>query len=138
MRLTHDNPWLREEEMARSDTAQDRVVILCERLASATATHDAEWQVTADDTFRWARPEGAVEIRSRDRDGEAPFELTIYNSEGQKVEERASALVDDDRPAPWNAALADLYLVARGSALHADDVIDALIERLPRAGTPVA
>jgi hypothetical protein len=118
-------------------TADDRIVILCQRLAAATQARGADWRVDGADTFVWQRDEGAVAIGSRDGDGEPPFELTIYNPDGQKVEERASALVDGDRPAPWNTSLADLYRVARRTALHADEVIDALIERIPRAATPV-
>jgi hypothetical protein len=119
-------------------TADDRIVILCRRLAEATAARGADWRVDGADTFLWERTEGSVAIRSRDGDGEPPFELAVFNPAGQKVEERASALVDDDRPAPWNEALADLYRLARRRALRADDIIDALIEEIPRAGAPAA
>jgi hypothetical protein len=119
-------------------TAEDRIVILCRRLADATAARGAEWRVDGADTFLWERAEGSVAIRSRDGDGEPPFELAVYNPAGQKVEERTSALVDDDRPAPWNEALADLYRLARRSGLRADDIVDALIEQVPQAGIPAA
>ena len=124
--------------MSEPATADDRIVILCRRLAEATAARDADWRVDGADTFLWEQSEGSVAIRSRDGDGEPPFELAIFNPGGQKVEERASALVDGDRPAPWNEALADLYRLARRRALRADDIIDALIEQIPRAGAPAA
>jgi hypothetical protein len=124
--------------MTDGATDNDRIVILCRRLAAATAARRAEWRVDGDDMFVWERDEGGVSIRSRDGDGEPPFELAVYNPGGQKVEERASALVEGDRPAPWNGPLADLYGVARRTALRADDIIDALIERIPHAAMPAS
>jgi hypothetical protein len=79
----------------------------------------------------WEQDRGSVSIGSRDKDGQPPYELGIYNPNGEKVEELASQLVEGDRPADWNEPLAELYRVARRSALHADDIIDALIDQLP-------
>jgi hypothetical protein len=87
--------------------------------------------VASGDTFHWRRPEGSVEITSRDHDGVAPFELTVYNADDAKVEELASELVGQDEPAAWNDALAGLYRDARRSALRGDEIIDALISALP-------
>lgn len=111
----------------------DRVQLihLCERLANATSARAAEWRLEGEDRYIWERPEGRVAIGARDRDGEPPYELAVLNGDGDKVEELASALVDDDRPAEWNGALAELYRVARSSALHADEIIEALIRALP-------
>jgi hypothetical protein len=108
-----------------------RVIVLCERLAAATLGREADWAADGEDHFRWGREEGSVTIGARDRDGQPPYELAIFNGEGEKVEELTSALVDEDRPADWNEPLAELYRVARRSALHADDIIDALISSLP-------
>jgi hypothetical protein len=116
----------------RVDHAQ--LIELCERLADATAARVAEWKLDGDDRYLWERPEGRISIGARDRDGEPPYELTVYNGDGEKVEELASALVDDDRPAAWNGALAELYRVARSSALHADEIIEALMRAIPTRG----
>lgn len=113
----------------RADHVQ--LIELCERLADATAARAAEWRLDREDLYLWERPEGRVAIGARDRDGEPPYELTLFNGDGHKVEELASALVDDDRPAEWNAALAELYRVARSSALRADEIIEALMRALP-------
>ena len=113
----------------RADHA--RLIVLCERLADATAVGAAEWSGGGDDHFRWERAEGAVSIGARDRDGQPPYELAVFNGDGVRVEELASALVDDDRPAEWNDPLAELYRVARRSALHADEIIEALMRALP-------
>ena len=118
----------------RSDHAQ--LIELCERLVAATSARATEWKLDGEDRYLWERPEGRVAIGARDRDGEPPYELTIFNGEGSKVEELASALVNDDRPAEWNDALAELYRVARSSALHAGEIIDALMRALPTERKP--
>jgi hypothetical protein len=107
------------------------VIVLCERLADATLDGATDWRGGGDDHYLWEREEGTVSIGARDRDGQPPYELAVFNSGGEKVEELASALVDDDRPAEWNEPLAELYRVARRSALHADEIIEALVNALP-------
>ena len=109
----------------------DRVIVLCERLVEATLAGDADWRGEGEDRYLWEHEAGSVAIGARDRDGQPPYDLSILNRGGETVEELASALVDDDRPAPWNEPLAELYRVARRSGLHADEIIDALVEALP-------
>jgi len=118
----------------RADHA--RLIVLCERLADATLAGAADWRGEGNDHYLWEREEGALSIGARDRDGQPPYDLAVFNSGGEKVDELASALVDDDRPAEWNEPLAELYRVARRSALHADEIIEALMNALPapRAG----
>ena len=117
--------------MPEPSLVSHRLVVLCERLAEATVAGDAKWRTAAEDTFVWDRPEGSVSIGSRDRDGEPPYELAEFNGDGVAVDGLVSQLVDGDRPAPWNPALADVYRVARRSALRADDLLDSLIGALP-------
>jgi hypothetical protein len=110
----------------------DRIVVLCERLAHATRTGSAKWRVDSDDRFVWQQPEHAsVSIGSRDKDGEPPYEIALFNANGDKVEELTSQLVGEDEPAVWNDSLAVLYRAARRSALGADELIDTLIAALP-------
>ena len=104
----------------------DRLIELCTRLADATRAGSIEWRREGEDEYVWERPEGAVAIAARDRDGQPPYELAIFNGSHEQVDELESALVDDDQPAPWNGPLAELYRVARRSALRADDIIEAL------------
>ena len=111
--------------------AHTQLIELCERLADATATREVEWRREGEDEYIWERKEGRIAIGARDRDGQPPYELTVFNGDGAKVEELASALVDDDRPAEWNDALAELYRVARSNALGADEIIAALMHALP-------
>lgn len=123
-------PAAGERRLMSTDLEKERLISLAERLAAATAHGAARWQVTANDAYSWRASEGTVTIASRDRDGEPPYELAIYNAGGEKVDELTSEVLDGDEPSPWNEALAEVHRVARRSALGADDVIDALLERL--------
>jgi hypothetical protein len=110
---------------------QQHLAMLAERLALATSAGNARWEMREPEVYSWTSTKGAVSVASRDRDGEAPYEVTVCNSAGQQVDGLTSELLDGDRPAPWNEALAELHRVARRSALRADEIIDALIEELP-------
>jgi hypothetical protein len=121
---------LRRYEM-ESHLVSDRVVTLCQRLAASTVAGAAEWSNDGEDRFVWDAGQGSVAIGSRDRDGEPPYQLAVYNGDRVEVDGLVSQLVDDDRPAPWNAPLTELYRVARRSALHADELLDRLIALLP-------
>lgn len=114
-----------------AQTDNGRVVVLCERLAEATRANHAEWRRDEQDIFVWQGSQATVSIGSRDKDGQPPYQLAVVNPDGEKLDELASQLVDDDRPAEWNEPLADLYRAARRSALHADEIIQALIDALP-------
>lgn len=114
------------------EPVNDRLIVLCERLAESTRAGAAEWDDEGNDRYLWRHAEGSVRVGARDGDGEPPYELTISNDREVRVEELESALLDDDVPAPWNEPLADLYRAARRSALKADELIDALIAALPR------
>jgi hypothetical protein len=116
-----------------NDLEKERLTTLAQELALATAQRAARWELRDADFYSWTAPEGAVTIASRDRDGEPPYELTVYNSGAEKVDELVSELLVDDEPAPWNEPLAELYRIARRSGLGADDIIDALLDRLREA-----
>ena len=112
--------------------AGDRIIVLAERLAAATAASQVDWQLDGDDSFLWKRQEGKVSIGSRDADGEPPYELAVYNGDGVKVDQLTSQLLANDQPAPWNEPLAELYRAARRKALRADELLDTLINLLSR------
>jgi hypothetical protein len=115
-----------------ADANKQRLTELTERLAAATSARAARWQLEGEDVFVWSANDGVVTVGSRDHDGAPPYELAVHNPARERVDELASDLLADDQPAPWNDALADLYRAARRSALRADDIIDALIDALPR------
>jgi hypothetical protein len=114
-----------------TDLDKQRLALLARRLAAATWARDAQWQLEGDEVFSWGTEEGSVNVASRDRDGEPPYELTVYNPANEKLDELSSELLADDQPAPWNDALVELYRVARRSALRADEIVDALMAALP-------
>ena len=117
------------------DHAKERLTLLARQLAEATAARGASWTLDDKDVYTWAADPGTLTIASRDRDNEPPYELTVYSPQREKVDELSSTLLDDDRPALWNDALAELYRAARRSALGADEIIDALIEALAHSDT---
>jgi len=110
---------------------KERLMTLAHRLAVATAAGGAEWSVRELELFSRSSAQGTVTVASRDRDGDPPYEMAVYNLDGEQVDELTSVLLDRDEPAPWNEALAELHRVARRNALHADDIIEALIAALP-------
>ena len=121
----------RPPHLVTAHLEQERLVTLARRLAVATAAGAVSWSIQEPELFSRGSAEGTVTVASRDRDGDPPYELVVYNVEGEKLDELSSALLDDDEPAPWNEALAELHRVAGRNALHADDVIEALIAALP-------
>jgi hypothetical protein len=108
-----------------------RLIELCQRLGTATARGAAEWSSQEETAFICKRRAGSVAVRSRDGDGEEPYELVILNPKGQKVESLLSEWSPDDQPAEWNAALVELYRAARRQALGVDKIIDDLFAELP-------
>jgi hypothetical protein len=116
-----------------TDYETNRLTMLARQLAAATVQRTARWQQKDSDLYSWGVSEGLVTVASRDRDGEPPYELAVYTTAGAKVDALTSELLPNDEPAPWNEPLAELYRVARRSAMGADDIIDALIERLHEA-----
>lgn len=111
----------------------DRLIELCERLRGSTEAGHLEWATEEDTAFLWTGATGAVEMRSRDADGDHPFELTVFSPTMQKVETLTSEWNEDEQPAPWNDALGRLYRAARRQALGVDKILDDLFAELPRA-----
>ena len=108
-----------------------RLVELCERLAAATVLGQVDWTAEDDTAFICKRRAGAVAIRSRDRDGDPPYELSIYGPRGATVETLLSEWTVDEEPAFWNTGLSDLYRTARRQALGVDRILDDFFAELP-------
>lgn len=118
------------------EAPHERLIELSARLQSATETRNLEWSAEEDTAFLWKGRSGAVEIRSRDGDGDHPFVLTIFSQGMQKVETLTSEWGEDEEPAAWNDALGRLYRAARREALGVDKILDDLFAELPRAKEP--
>lgn len=110
----------------------ERLVELSRRLRAATDEGQVEWTAEDDTTFLWSGSSGAISVRSRDGDGEEPFELDVFSATRQKVETLGSEWTEDERPAPWNDALTGLYRSARRRALGVDRILEDLLGELPR------
>ena len=110
----------------------ERLVELSKRLRAATDEGQLEWTAEDDTSFVWTGSNGAVSVRSRDGDGEEPFELDVFSATRQKVETLGSEWTEDERPAPWNEALTRLYRAARRKALGVDRILEDLLGELPR------
>lgn len=107
-----------------------RLEELIKRLNLATAKGDLEWQPTDDETAFVCTFDGpSVELRSKDKDGTAPFILQVLNDKGNIIESfRSDTGVD-----PWDDyGLEELYERARRSATNVDDVLDSILRDLPQ------
>ena len=114
------------------ESPYERLVELSKRLEVATDAGQLDWTAEDDTTFLWTGSSGAVSVRSRDGDGEEPFELDVFGGTHQKVETLTSEWGADEQPAPWNDALARLYRAARRQGLGVDRILADLLAELPR------
>ena len=113
----------------------NRLVELCERLAAATMLGAVEWTAEEVTSFVCKRRSGSIGVRSRDRDGEPPYELVIFDRNGAKVETLLSEWSAEQEPAFWNKAVADLYRASRRQALGVDRLHDDRLGELPAAAS---
>ncbi len=120
------------------ESPSERLIELTRRLKAATDAGQLEWEAVEDTAFLWTGSQGAVGVRSRDGDGEEPYELDIFGAERQKVETLVSEWAADEQPAPWNEAVACLYRAARRQALGVDRILEDLLRELPRVSEEAA
>jgi hypothetical protein len=123
--------------VAAGPLENEQLATLARRLIAATATGEAQWEGREPDCYRWASEDGSVRMSSRDRDGQPPYELAVFNTRDEKVDDLSSELIGDE-PAAWNRALAELYRAARRNALDADEIVETLIGALRTGDRPDA
>jgi hypothetical protein len=117
----------------------ESLVEIARRLTAATNAGQVEWTAVEDTVFVWKGKGSSVGVRSRDADGEEPYELDVFNAAGQKVEMLGSEWTgDDQQPASWNEPLARLYRAARRQALGVDEILKDLLAELPRVSEKAA
>jgi hypothetical protein len=129
---------LRQKGRATMEPPYERLVELSKRLRAATDAGQLDWTAEEDTAFLWTGAGGAVGVRSRDRDGEEPYELEVFTAARQKVESLGSEWTADEQPAPWNEAVARLYRAARRRALGVDRILEDLLAELPRVSDEAA
>ena len=93
-------------------------------------THEAKvsWGETAsEDAFRIALGNGLIRVRQASTpDGDVGYEAVLLDRTGRELD-RAWAIGPNHPDLEW---LADLYYVARSSALNAEKVLDSMLADL--------
>lgn len=106
-----------------------KIAALLDLLKNGTETRRLQWQTTPDgNTFRVALAHGMVRLSRNESESPEPLQmnytLTILDRSGQ--------LIDDYIPGgeEEKAAFAQLFGMARRSALNLDDILDDMLEEL--------
>jgi hypothetical protein len=112
-----------------NEPSSARLMKLVEGLLAQTREGLREWSETDQDfVFDCDTPRAAVRIESLDRDDGPPFRIVVLNSSGKEVESLNSTARGLDTFDI--GAFAELYQLAKRSALGADELIDDLFEEL--------
>jgi hypothetical protein len=110
---------------------EQKLQALAQQLTQRTREGGVQWTAEGDTWFQLSLPSGAVSIHSQTADGTAPYQLSVYNDNGARVEALTSVWDQGNWGAeekPWNAVLEELYGVARNSALNIDSVLDSILK----------
>lgn len=115
--------------------SRDRIAELVAALTNQTKADRVNWEVVDEggQQFQYSTPSSSVLIRTKDGDGVAPYVIEIYDNHGDMVESVRTTV--EDRDDPWssgsfNAAVEELFTLARRNALNIDGVLDDLLESL--------
>ena len=111
----------------RSD--EELLLVLCERIRSATLAGDVTWFRAAADEFLWERAVGSLAIRTLNDDS-PPYELVVSEWDGVKLDIVRSPLPSRPDGAALADALGGVYDAARESASRIYEPIDTLIDAL--------
>lgn len=112
-----------------SDSTSNRLIKLVHGLLAQTREGSRSWSETEQEfVFECDTPRAAVRIESIDRDDSLPFRIVVLNSSGREVESLSSTSRSLD-PLDHDA-FAELYQLAKRSALGADELIDDLFDEL--------
>ena len=112
----------------------DRLQELVKRLYEQTDKGKVVWEKTPDKkTFQASFPTHAIRISVKDFFGDAVYEVSIYDKEGDMVERIETNSVWESTtslPAEMSPIVADLYSRARRMALDVDQTLDTLLQTL--------
>lgn len=120
--------------MAAQESQMDE---LAARLLQATERGTLGWDDLSDTAFETSVGNATVVVKSRDADGDFPYELQLLNPGGTVVDSVTRYRGGD----PWvqtSAPLERLYEVARRVALNVDAVIAEALSALPPVDEPSA
>lgn len=115
--------------MMSDSSSSARLMKLVEGLLAQTRDGARKWSETEQDfVFECDTPRAAVRIESVDRDDGSPYRIVVLNSSGREVESLTSTARGLD---PLDTdTFAELYQLAKRSALGADELIDDLFDEL--------
>ncbi len=101
-------------------------------LVQPTKDRKVEWSTRDGETLTLAIPSGTILLTTRDRDGEPPYKVEIYDASGTAIESFAKAINRAPTPeeADLDTKIKALYAVARRNAMNVDKVLDAIIDDL--------
>jgi hypothetical protein len=121
--------------LTEPDQSQRQLMSFADQLLEATRSGTARWRSSSDLTaFSLETSQGAVVVDSIDRDGAAPFVLTVLNSDGAEVGSLRTDLNEllpggqvRKASAPWNRVVSELYAAARTSAIDLEGVLGGIL-----------
>ena len=108
---------------------EELLLVLCERIRSATLAGDVAWFRAAAGEFLWERAVGSLAIRTSNGDS-PPYELVVSEWDGVKLDVVRSPLPSRPDGAAPADALGGVYDAARESASRIYEPIDTLIDAL--------
>lgn len=116
--------------------ANERLLVLAERLLQRTEAGKISWSRTAEEnTFLFNGTSSSVAVEGHvDRDGDFVGSLRVLNERGSEVDTLRTDFGDGAggrwTPARHNELLRKLHSSARGSALRINEVLDVLLNEL--------
>ena len=110
------------------DQVQDRVLTVLRALKAHTLTGAIEWQLTDRQTYQTSVERSSFAVGTRDGDGLAPFNFTMYDSSGNPVANVATG--DGDFGAPVVGAVEDLFMSVHLNTGRMISLLDRAIKEL--------
>jgi hypothetical protein len=111
------------------DYQHDQMLRLLSQLLDRSSEGLVPWQIVGHCCFGVETAEARVTISSREDNNRAPFDLTLYASNGDVLDSIGSTWVDA-RQSPWNETLQNLYFKAREVARDIEGVVQGFFESI--------
>ena len=107
-------------------TASGKLIELLRVLLIRTREGRAPWSPgSRDDTYIWSGSNASVAILTKDNDGQQPWKIQLFDSNGRVIEDETFMPTDPNFP-----LVGELYTLARSDALDITSAIDGLLEDL--------